>query len=246
MFFSQGSYYSPDKTNPDGESIYGSMRDFYSLMSNGAFDISGYLLNIDENADGKSDWITLPNSKGYYDSHSNYSFRNTAKNAATSMGYNVSTISTTKLVIIYAGHMYRTGGGLHPRATGNEYVMSEKFAFGAPYNSEHPNATFFGIGVHCHEFGHLLGWPDTYGGTTSNTYWSLMASGKAQKANAPAPICPEFRIGKGWVAPIVVTNDTTVNLTYGLKTPNIYKISDNTDPNRYFLIENRSFVSKEF
>ena len=112
LFFSQWSYVTPNMSSPDGESVYGSMRDYFSLMSDGEFELAGSIINPDNNGDGKPDWITLSNSKNYYHSNSNYTFRTHAKNAAIAAGLDVSTNSTTKLCILYAGHMYRLRGGL--------------------------------------------------------------------------------------------------------------------------------------
>ncbi|MHB2153828.1 immune inhibitor A domain-containing protein [Calditrichota bacterium GD2] len=202
-FFQKNKYATPTMLSPDGEAVYGSMRDYYSIMSNGNFDITGYILNKDNNNDGKPDWIALSNTKNYYNLHSVNTFLSDAKSAAISQGLDVSTNSTTKLCVIYAGHMYRTLGGLHPRAVGGiEYIMSEKFAFGDPYNQERSDATFSGIGVHCHEFGHLLGFPDTYSNNSYSTaFWDLMGTGNYNsKAHAPAPLNPYFRIKKGWIS----------------------------------------------
>ncbi len=158
----------------------------------------------------------------------------------------MSTNSTTKLCIVYAGHMYRTKGGLHPHAVGNEYIMSEKFAFGDPYNQERNDTTFSGIGVHCHEFGHLLGFPDTYSNDEYNTgFWDLIGTGNYNsKANAPAPLNPYFRIKKGWISPQIINQDNRYILNYNLSNPNLFKLISNSDPNRYFLIDVRSFNSK--
>ncbi len=59
LFFSKNKYATPTMLSPDGEAVYGSMRDYYSIMSNGNFDITGYILNKDNNNDGKPDWIAL-------------------------------------------------------------------------------------------------------------------------------------------------------------------------------------------
>ncbi len=229
--------------SPDGENVYGSMRDYFRQMSDGEFDLTGYVLNNDSDGDGKPDWLSLSKTKNYYHNSSRSLFKSDAKSLATSAGLDISTNSSTKLCIIYAGHMYRKLGGLNPSAGGATYVMSEKFAPYSPYDAERADATFAGIGTHCHEFGHLLGWPDTYTREIqNNTKWTLMAAGNYNnRMHAPAPVCPEFRIEKGWVTPVNITSDITFSADYSLKDPEVFRIEFDSDPSRYFLIENRSF-----
>ena len=58
LLFSKWIYATPNMKSPDGESVYGSMRDYYALMSNGQFELTGYIMNPDNNADGEPDWLT--------------------------------------------------------------------------------------------------------------------------------------------------------------------------------------------
>jgi len=153
-FFSQWVYLSPNMYSPDNHSVYGSMKDYFYLMSDGEFILNGTILNPDNDEDGVPDWIQLPNTKSYYNNHGMYTFSQAAKIAAQNAGLNTSTSSSVKLVIVYAGHTYRTLGGLHPQASGSEYISGERFAMGSPYDQERSDATFMGIGMHCHEFGH--------------------------------------------------------------------------------------------
>lgn len=172
LFFSSGVYVSPNMYSPDGEPLFGSMNDYLQIMSDGDFSISGYVVNRDNNSDGIPDWLTLPLRKGQYDSTTSFStFENAAFAAANAAGLDVSTNSTTKLAIIYAGHTYRGlwdgihYSGLNPHANyigGTFYINGELFAAGAPYRSERPDAKFSEIGINTHEFLHLVDLPDLY------------------------------------------------------------------------------------
>ena len=107
LLFSQWTYLSPQVYGPDQKNVYGSMRDFFSLMSDGEFELAGNILNPDNNQDGVPDWLTVTNTKEYYANHSYSTFVNAAIQEANGAGLNVTTNSTTKLAIIYAGHTYR-------------------------------------------------------------------------------------------------------------------------------------------
>ena len=259
LLFSQWTYLSPQVYGPDQKNVYGSMRDFFSLMSDGEFELAGNILNPDNNQDGVPDWLTVTNTKEYYANHSYSTFVNAAIQEANGAGLNVTTNSTTKLAIIYAGHTYRgkspngllTYNGLNPRAFSNTYLMGERFAPYSPWVYEREDAIFSGIGIHCHEFGHLLGWPDLYNGHWANGGWDLMANGNYNPffttgtnnkiATAPAPPSPYLRYSKGWIEYHVITTDISFSADYDLKDPEVFKIADNLNSNRYFLIENRHF-----
>ncbi len=235
------------------------MRDYFSLMSDGEFDLDGYIINPDNNHDNVPEWIMLPNTKEYYASHYYPIFINAVMQVANAAGFDISTNSTTKLAIIYAGHTYRgkspdeqlSYNGLNPRAFGNTYLMGERFAPYSPYVQERPDAIFCGIGIHAHEFGHLLGWPDLYIGKWSNGEWDLMGSGNYNPvvitgtnnkwASAPAPANPGLRYEKGWINYVLITSDITFSADYDLKDPEVFKIANDLDSTCFFLIENRDF-----
>lgn len=180
LFFSENVYVSPNMYSPDGEPVYGSMRDYFSIMSDGDFNLNGYVVNQDEKGDGTPDWLELPLRKGQYDSTCFACwdlFLNHTLAAAINAGLDISTGPTTKLAIIYAGHTYRglpsggdLGSGLNPQAGTflyNEtpyhlYIHGEKFACCSPGRAERPDARFAEIGINAHEFAHLLGIPDLY------------------------------------------------------------------------------------
>jgi len=249
LFFSNGVYASPNMYSPDGEQVYGSMRDYYSKISNGEFTLTGYVVNVDSNSDGIPDWLSLPHNKGEYDSGI-YSFISDAFAAANSAGLDISTNSTTKLAVIYAGMTYR-GGSLTPYANalgGTYYINGELFAPGSPYREERSDAKFSEIGINAHEFGHLLGWPDFYGvDEFGNGRWDLMASGNYNGPNArgacPAPPNPKLRADKGWLSFNNITQNQTVQADYYLNNPEVFQIANSTNSGNYWLIETRKFNS---
>ncbi|MGA9364629.1 MAG: right-handed parallel beta-helix repeat-containing protein [Bacteroidota bacterium] len=197
LLFSLNTY---NTTSPDGEPVYGSMRDYYKSMSLNTFTLNGTIK--DSIVNGIPKWIVLPNTKRYY--HLGYAstFVDDVLNAASAQqGIHVTRDATNKLCIIYAGNMYvfckdqwgnQVGGGLHPQLISNGYIINERFKY-PPLpdnydqlsaseqdqyrNREVNDASFSHCGVHSHEFGHVLGLDDQYGNPYNYGLWGLMANG---------------------------------------------------------------------
>ncbi|MFQ5605105.1 MAG: immune inhibitor A domain-containing protein [bacterium] len=159
LFFSSGTYTS---SSPDGEQVFGSMRDYYTQMSAGNFTLSGNVLNRDDDSDNVPDWLVLDYNKSAYTGSRNV--RTDALNKASAAGLNTSTNSTTKLVVVYAGNIW-LAGSLWPSAGSTQYVTCERFHWN-DRGTDPTDAPFSHIGIHAHEFGHLLGFTDLY--TTIN------------------------------------------------------------------------------
>jgi M6 family metalloprotease-like protein len=247
LFFSSGEYVSPNMYSPDGKQVFGSMRDYFSVMSDGDFDLNGYILNTDANGDSVPDWVMLPKRKGQYDS-AGYAYWNPflddAFAAANALGLDISTGSTTKLAIIYAGNTY-INGGLNPQGgyynLHHLYINGEKFAAGGPHDRERSDAYFSEIGINAHEFAHLLNIPDL----SVNGHWDLMNGGPVlgpdMRGACPAPLNPLVRSLRGWIALQDLTEDHSFQADYYLRDPEVYKIRNGSDPSNYWLIETRSF-----
>lgn len=100
-------------------------------------------------------------------------------------------------------------------------------------------------GVDCHEFGHTLGLPDLYdysGNTNGVGKWSLMASGSwgTDYGITPSHLDAWSKIQFGWMD--TMTNQVgsiSLNCVENYNTALIYTTSD---PNEYFIIENRQKI----
>lgn len=251
LFFSFGTY---NTTSPDGESVFGSVRDFYYQMSDGDLTITGYVLNNDNNNDGVPDWVLLDYNKADYQNYTRYLYTDALDKAAQeNPPLDTSTGTFTKLVVIYAGNWW-LGGGLHPAAQQslNRYRMSERLFYNSA-NQDPTNAPFSHIGIHCHEFGHLLGFDDLYTGGNDHI-WSLMNVGHkngptgvgGRTCSAPAPLNPEYRRRQGWIATHIIDGaPQTFQADYSLQDPEVFQIND-PHTNYYFLIENRHFQDGDF
>ncbi len=223
-----GSSYTLD---PNSRTCYGSMDHYYDIMSDGNISIDATVQNSESG--GLPVWITLPNTKYYYYSHSYTEFFGDAETAASSAGINTSTSSTTKIAYIYADVAQK--GGLNARRVGNTYTVAQIHYYGY----------FAGIGPHCHEFGHILGFSDLYDGSHPVLHWCLMGNGNINGTNGsddwtcPAPINPHYREQKGWISistPSIPNNG--INLPYDEDNPTVYKVTVGSE--RYY-IENRRY-----
>ena len=207
-------------TSPDGDTVYGSMREYWEDMSNGTYTLKGRVAN--DVSGGIPVWITLGETKAHYDDGNYNAFRLAARDSARAQqGIDISDIlmdEERKICIIYAGNMYINRSRidpspLHPRDFGNLYVMSERYSANnikpVPRNSETNNAKFSHIGVHCHEFGHILGAADRYDEPYNYNRWGLMADGGnarvAERGDSPTPMNPHSRAEFGWIIPTGVS-----------------------------------------
>ena len=245
-------------TSPDGDTVYGSMREYWEDMSNGTYTLKGRVAN--DVRDGIPVWITLGQTKAHYANsggdaravrNSRKEFRKAALDSANAQqGIDISMGSERKICIIYAGNMYLNGLWPHASA-GDLYIINERYHVGDVYpnprNAEINNANFTHIGVHCHEFGHILGADDHYRAENSPykkwdyTKWGLMATGGnnevAERGDSPAPMSPQLRAGLGWITPTIVSNLMEGEmLSYTSNMDDVYKIGNSED---FFLIENR-------
>ena len=133
--------------SPDGEAVFGSMRQYWQDMSCGNFTLNGRIANqVREDDPNIPIWVTLDESKSYYHERSRAHFRQAALAAAVSQQtIDVSRNENRVLCIIYAGNMYaktqgmgNDSGGLHPMYERDlfdlegearyNYTMSERWA----------------------------------------------------------------------------------------------------------------------
>ncbi|MBD3338729.1 MAG: hypothetical protein GF353_06460, partial [Candidatus Lokiarchaeota archaeon] len=241
--FSSSTYCTDDygARSPDNENVYGSISTYFETMSDGNVTVSGIVKNSAPG--GILNWLTLPNTKGYYDTYGG--FFSDAEAAATSAGIDYSTNATTKVAWIYAGNFYT--GNLNPRRSGDRYMIFEKWGGRGSYNSEATpghDITFAHIGVHCHELGHtLFGFSDLYNYSYKIIGWCLMGdgcdNGGDAKGECPAPINPNYRVDEGWINTISPSiPNTGLDFYYSERNPTVYMVSSGTD--KYY-VENRRF-----
>ncbi len=242
MLVSSGTYGSPQAKSPDGDDVFGSVADYFDQMSNGRFAVTGWVVN---NVDSNSVpiWLELPKAKSHYQSFSCYNtpIFSDVNTAAASAGLDISRDARNGIfiVIIYAGNICFSGGGLNPVVPmpGEEYQMSEQQ--GRPYGRENPGDRFSRIGIHCHEIGHLLG----LGHSTSSRAELMDAgfmNGPERAGGAPAPLDPGARCKLGWITPVIASGQEIDTLRYSLREPIVHRISC-TGRRAFLLFELRRF-----
>ena len=246
MLASDSSYYF----SPDSEEAFGSLRDYFYNMSNGAYRLTIEILNDTTAADQPPEWYMMPSRKEYYIGLGEpVSFDTLTKHAialATADGKKVRTSATRRICVIYAGNR-RKGIGAWAYQGGDRYMAFERWKYTDEdeYKIEYWDAPLAHIGVHAHEFAHLrnLAHP-------SSNRWSLLGDGQKNGPGSsfgacPAPLNPWFRSLNNWVSITTITRDTiNAKLVYN-GTPNNYKVdltrSDGTTES--FLVENRQFTA---
>lgn len=135
-----------------------------------------------------------------------------------------------------------------------------------PYSTEpeeFENGSLITIGVFCHEFCHVLGAPDLYNTETGLGVvgkFGLMDAGSwngTPLGNCPAHMSPLFKYLFGWVDPIAVEREGTVEIPFA-QIPSVereavvYRLLPNpqgcdwnfqgTGQGEYFLVENRQLT----
>src|SRR5512140_1992453 len=116
---SEGTYVSPNEYSPDGDLVYGSMSDYYRVMSDGRVNIRAALVNRCDDRTGYPEWIRLRHTKQFYQDNKDLAIFAEAREAADSLGLDAATSVDAKLAIIYAGNTYSLEGGLNPRHVSN-------------------------------------------------------------------------------------------------------------------------------
>ncbi len=221
LLFSEGFTY----TSPaPGEEAFGSMRDYYNLVSSRMLSINGQVF----------DWVSADSSKSFYETSDDFIVE-----AVSKSGVNLSDFDG--FVVIYAGTVGSASGKLWPRAQSTQgkvqYTMSEKWL--SKYD-------FAPIGVHCHEFGHLLGLPDLYDTDFSSIgigIWGLMGSGNYGNGHHERPFLLSVwsKAYLGWISPTVIfdANNAEYSLNPIVTTGEAVKLISLTS---FFLLENRQKI----
>ena len=243
--------------NADNYAGTGSFAQYYRDNSFGKLDLSVDVVG----------WYTAQNNYKYYGDDNGNGYpeaqelvREAVDAAASSVDYskydNDGDGKVDGIIIIHAGPGAEEGGKV-------EYAWSHRYSiFGAKYNNTYitdymlnPETRFrgttkadksVGIGVYCHEFGHVLGLPDFYatnwkqGAKHAGTGdWNLMAGGswlgsEAQPGSHDA-FCKEWL---GWLSPTVLKAEDIYSIPLpDTKNQVVYRINT-TDNKQYYLLEN--------
>ncbi len=247
MLFSAGEY---TKT-PDGRQTYGSMRDYYKEVSVDQFDLDGKVF----------DWVSVPQAWEYYDyqdlgarDKERTSIFSDALAALAKRDGRDALANFEGVVFIYAGERKsERGSQLWPHRS-SVGIQGKRLPY---YIVAEGGEDFGSIGVHCHEFGHMLGLPDFYGygHRTGMGRFCTMAIGHlgagTSKKDRPFHLCAYCKTKLGWLTPRVI--DPRVEQHIALRpiigsTTEALKIPLTPSGDEYFLLEvrNRTGFDSDF
>lgn len=155
--------------------------------------------------------------------------------------------------VYYAGYNEAEGASANTIWPHRSYVKGG-YSFDGVYlgdyacTSEYKNekgTDMAGIGTFCHEFGHVLGWPDFYdtNGTADGysdglLYWSLMCAGSYNNdSRTPPRLNALERWMVGWMEPVTITDPGSYTLRT-IDNNEAYLLKTETEE-EFFLLENR-------
>ena len=175
-----------------------SLADYYRAQSRGRLDVSGAV----------TETVTLPKSRSAYASHPMGGSPGSAfvEAAALAEAHDPAALRTAD------GIAFLYGGAPETRPSFALWPHRATVTVGGRRVPYYVHAVGDGaaIGVHCHEFGHLLGLPDAYGAghITGCGDFCLMSIGHrgvpVQGARSPFSLCAWCRVRLGWSEPVVL------------------------------------------
>lgn len=236
----------------------GSVRDYFLEQSYNQFDVQTYVAGI-YTAQNNMAYYGTDAEDGSHDPNSHYLMEEAVNDADADVDFsqydNDGDGSVDGVYIIYAGKgqassgiantIWPHAGGISGQTFDGKTVS--KYSCSNELNSD---GSLTGIGVICHEFGHVCGAPDYYdtdystGGQFPGTgNWDVMCGGcyngtTANKGNVPSHFNPFEKIRAGWIAPITLSGSTSLSIPDYTNNPSVY-IINTTTPNEYYLLENR-------
>lgn len=127
------------------------------------------------------------------------------------------------------------GMGYSPQFDG---VYLDRYACSNEWEGTRPD----GVGTFVHEFSHVMGLPDLYATSYTSSFtpgaWSAMDYGPYNNGGCTPPNYGAFeRYALEWAEPVVV--NSAMNAVLPVITTNVCGIIPSSDPNEYFLLENR-------
>ena len=238
MFFSRGEYV---KRSPSGEKVYGSLADYYVENSEGKLRVKGRVF----------DWVALAKTREYFELRKMGDREASKELLPKALALLLERDGADCLdgfdgiVFMYAGKQtYLRPWMLWPHRAS---IRAGKKTLAYYLNAE--GGKFFNaVGVHIHEFGHMLGLPDQYGQkhATGIGKWCTMAighmGGGGSRNMRPFHLCPWCKERLGWVKPVVIDPAEKQMLKLGAIEKDgtqLFKIPLRPDGSECLLLENR-------
>jgi M6 family metalloprotease-like protein len=236
--FSKGAYVN--KTCATGQTVYGSVNDYYQELSNGALRVEGKVF----------DWVQVSKNRSDYTSGTGTGGPNRtallteALDALLKRDGDTALEGCDGIFFIYAGGRFPTSrGGIYWPHRSSVFHKGKRWGY---FIVQEGGPRMTNISVFCHEFGHMLGLPDLYArpenpGSEGLGIWCAMSN---QAGNGrPQHMSAWCKEQLGWLKPAVI--DPTVKQKLILSpiegsTKECFKILLRPDGSEYLLLENRT------
>lgn len=235
--------------------VTGSIRDFYIENSYGQFDVISTIAG----------WFTSINNFSYYSDNTGANAYLLVEEAVAAADPYVDFSDydndgdgwVDALYVVHAG----PGAEALPVAVRDDYIWSHASGietqirdgvYVSSYSTEPENG---GIGVFCHEFGHVIGLPDLYDYTYLSSgvgEWCAMAGGSwghrdsaDLRGSAPTHFSAWCKQELGWMDPVnLAHNQAGLAIPPAEQSPVAYRLWDDGDStgSQYFLMENRQNI----
>jgi M6 family metalloprotease-like protein len=236
-----------------------SVKEYYLEVSNGELEINFVL----------SDWVMAQNGFEYYGRQNGYErARELARegiNGATAQGIDFTQFDANGdqvidgLLMLHAGPGAEEGSrsqyiwshrwsGINMRISG---IYIDSYAAVPETRNWHGRSNgMLGIGVTCHEIGHMLGLPDLYdtrGDGHGIGRWGLMAGGGWEgRENFPNHLCAWSKEQMGWVDVVDISESRGSQRLLPVVDDNtVYRVNT-ANSEEYFLLENKRTTAAGF
>jgi M6 family metalloprotease-like protein len=230
--FSTGKYTGKSAT---GQTVYGSLNDYYLEQSCGTFRVEGKFF----------DWVEVSKKRETYSADANrFALLTEALDRLLERDGKDALKDYDGLFFVYAGKRVQTQrGGLYwPHRSTVNYKGTRWAYFICPEGGDQLSS----ISVIAHEFGHMLGLPDLYAqqdnpGSEGLGVWCTMSTGHGRDGK-PLHFCAWSKEQLGWIKPAVI--DPTVKQKLILSpiestAKECFKVLIQPDGSEYLLLENR-------
>jgi M6 family metalloprotease-like protein len=234
--------------NEEGYNGTGSFRDYFLKNSFGQLDVEADVFG----------WYTSVENHDYYGFQNGFQrsreLMAEAIDAAEAAGVDFSQYDNDNDGQVDAVIGIHAGPGAEVGAQ-TQYIWSHRWTLGANYERSYDGVVIsdyminpetrpwgmVGVGVFCHEFGHVLGLPDLYDTDNSSSgigNWGLMSKGAwLNLERTPANMNAWSKYANDWIDPEVITSGA-FSLESADAHAACYRINT-ADPDEYFLLENR-------
>ena len=230
--FSKGEF--KDK-NATGQTVYGSMNDYYQEISCGTFRVTGKVFAPITCSKKRADYSTSSNRFAMFTEALD---RLQARDGDTALN------TFDGLYFLYAGPRVQTqrGGIFWPHKSNLRFQGRSWNYFICPEGGNRMSS----ISVMSHEFGHMIGLPDLYAkpenpGSSGIGVWGTMSTGHGRDGK-PLHFCAWSKEQLGWIKPCVIDPRVKQKLILAPienSPTECYKVLVRPDASEYLLLENR-------